>query len=69
MQWEGDRYFHLFCGALVLREVVLGHLCPDSVLKPIRKLVQALDQEATVSEARLGFTYFEVKPNERLPTK
>lgn len=67
MQREQGRYFHPFGQDIRLTEVVLGHLCPVSLLQPIRELARKMNPGAVVSKARLGFKYFEVKPNERYP--
>lgn len=64
---EHGRYFHPLGEGLRLTEVVLGHLCPVSLLAPIRELTRRMNPGAVVSKARLGFKYFEVKPNERYP--
>jgi hypothetical protein len=64
---EGALHFYPFGEDLRLREVILGHLCPVARLKPIRDLVRALRIDAQVSKARLGFKYFEVKPDGRYP--
>jgi len=67
MQKETSLHFHPFSDALCLREVVLGHLCPNSLLRPIRQLVRAMSPGALVSKARLGFKHFEVKTDARYP--
>jgi hypothetical protein len=66
---EAGIYFYPFSEDLKLREVILGHLCPTSLLQPIRTLVHATHPGAVVSKARLGFKYFEVKPDARHPPK
>lgn len=66
---EGGLYFYPFSEDLQLREVVLGHLCPTFLLEPIRRLVHAMHPGAVVSKARLGFKFFEVKPDGRHPPK
>jgi hypothetical protein len=64
---EAGLHFYPFSDGLRLREVILGHLCPLSLLEPIRTLVHATNPGAVVSKARLGFKYFEVKPDGRYP--
>lgn len=66
---EGGLYFWPFNGDLRLREVILGHLCPVSLLEPVTTLVKATLPGAVVSKARLGFKYFEVKPDGRYPAQ
>lgn len=66
---ENGMYFYPLSDDLRLKEVILGHLCPTSLLGPIRKLVRALHPDAVVSKARLGFKYFEVKLDNRYPTE
>jgi hypothetical protein len=64
---EGALHFYPFGDDLRLKDVILGHLCPASRLKPIRDLVRAMKLDAKVSKARLGFKYFEVKEDGRYP--
>ena len=66
---ERGLYFYPFGNELSLREVILGHNCPKSSLKPIRALVRATNPGALVSKARLGFKYFEVKESGLYPAK
>lgn len=66
---ESGLYFFPFSERLRLRKVVLGPLCPTSLLEPIRKLVRATHAGAVVSKARLGFKYFEVKEDGRYPPR
>ena len=62
-----EMYFWRFSEGLHLREVILGPECPRSVLKEAKKLVRQSGANALVSKARLGFKYFEVKPDGRYP--
>jgi hypothetical protein len=66
---EGGMYFWPFDDRLRLREVILGPECPREQLGPIRALVRATNPGAVVSRARLGFKFFEVKPDSRFPPK
>lgn len=66
---EGTLHFYPFGNDLCLKEVILGPLCPATRLEPIRALVRAAKLDALVSKARLGFKYFEVKPDGRYPPK
>jgi hypothetical protein len=66
---ERGLYFCPVNEDLRLREVILGHLCPVSLLGPVRKLVGATNPGAVVSKARLGLKYFEVKPDGRYPAQ
>lgn len=66
---EGTLHFYPFGDDLRLKEVILGHLCPPTRLDPIRALVRAAKLAALVSKARLGFKYFEVKPDGRYPPR
>lgn len=66
---ESGMYFYPFNDGLRLKEVILGHLCPTSLLEPVRSLVHATYPGTVVSKARLGFKFFEVKPDARYPPK
>ena len=66
---EGDLYFYPFGDEIRLREVVLGPLCPASSLMSIRALARESAPDVLVSRARLGFKYFEVKPDGRYRPK
>lgn len=60
-------YFWPFDENMILREVVLGPLCPRSELEPMRASVASANVPAVVSRARLGFGSFEVRPDGRYP--
>ena len=60
-------YFWPIDDNMMLREVVLGPLCSESELKPMRLSVATAKLPAVVSRARLGFGSFEVRPDGRHP--
>jgi hypothetical protein len=66
---ERRMYFYPFGNDVVLREVILGHLCSPTLLAPVRELTKQLAPGTLVSKARLGFKFFEVKGDERYPPK
>jgi Protein of unknown function (DUF2971) len=66
-QKERSHYFYSFSEEMVLKEIILGHLCSVTLLEPIRALAKAMHPGATVGKARLGYKYFEVKYHERYP--
>jgi hypothetical protein len=65
-QDDGD-YFLPFGAQIRLTEVILGAQCPSATLWHIWGLAKAIDRDIAVSRARLGFKYFEVKPDGRYP--
>ena len=58
---EGSLHFWPFSEDLQLVQVFLGHLCPDSLLKAIRRLTSELYSGVQVTKARLGLKHFKVK--------
>jgi hypothetical protein len=64
---DGDHYYLPFSDQLRLREVILGPLGPKASLPALKALAKAVDSKVLVSRARLGFKYFEVKPDGRYP--
>jgi hypothetical protein len=61
---EGALHFYPYGDNLRLKEVILGHLCPATLLEPLHSLIDALRIDARVYRARLGFKAFEVKERE-----
>jgi hypothetical protein len=64
---EARLYFYPFSDKLRLREVVLGPLCSAQVVASVRALAQRMSPGVQVRAARLGYKWFEVKEETRVP--
>lgn len=61
---ENDKYFYGFNESLILKEVILGHSCPENVIE-IREKLKKIYPTIIVHQARLGFKKFEVVINQQ----
>jgi hypothetical protein len=65
---DGGRFFKRIGGELVLREVILGPLCSEDLLK-VRACVDAVHSGVRTFKARLATKFFSVVPDEAtIPT-
>lgn len=65
---EGELYFCHFDDDLILRDVIVGAHC-DIPVDHIENLVAKTNGAIEITKARLGFTHFEVVPDQRYERK
>lgn len=65
---EGGLFFYPFDSSLLLKEVIVGPHCAIP-LDRIENLVAKTNGSTSITKARLGFTRFEVVPDQRYERK